>query len=509
MIKNTSDNTALSSAPVSLSELLRAAGGESPDKTAIRLGENLTTFADLEASAAAISNLGIAAGERIAVRIGPKDQLIKTLMGIIRSGAIAVPLDRDEPQQQKSLLLDCGAARVIHDGTLTTATGEFPNVDFLDVADLGSVVAVSPPTLEPECACLMLYTSGTLGRRKGVVLSQANLAATVKYMTGFMKLDNSIVEYVGSPVDHAFGFGRCRAVIANGGTLVLDDAPFSPVRALALIAREGCNSIAMAATGMAMLVEHFGKQLARLADQILWVEVGSVPMRTELMDRLVDLLPNARIVMNYGMSEAQRSTMIDFRAERVHLGAVGRPSPGCAVRTRNDAGEVIWNEPGIVEVAGPHVATGYWNRDDLWQERLSDGWFETDDLGIVDDSGYLTFIGRRDDMINIGGDKISPVEIEHLIEAALGDISFCICAATDPEGLYGEIPVLCIETGDPERTVKEFGWKKRRRQLSSKIPNVMVPQRAVAIEKFPRTGNGKIQRRLLRQDIEGGLCADL
>lgn len=496
----------LPDAPEPLSGKLGTACAAQPERTAILSGDRRTTYAALDDLARAIAGIGIGAGERVAIRVGPKDLLVAALLGVIRSGAIAVPLDRDEPDQQRALVDDAGASLILHDDTLSMAPG---GTAARRVSDLADAPRADVPRIGADAACMMLYTSGTLGTRKGVLLSQANLAATVDYMTAFMGLDGSLVEYVGSPVDHAFGFGRCRAVICNGGTLVLDDGAFSPIRALSLIEREGCNSVAMAATGMSMLVEHFPKQLARLGDRIRWVELGSVPMRTELMERLVDLLPNARIVMNYGMTEAQRSTMIDFRAERGRIGSVGRASPGCAIRTRDSAGKVVTGEPAVVEVAGPHVAMGYWGRDDLWSERMDGGWFETDDLGIVDGEGYLTFIGRRDDMINIGGDKISPVDIEHRIGPELADAVFTVCAIADPAGLYGEVPALCIETDAPEEAAAAIDWQRRRRELAKGMPDFMVPRCVFAVDRIPRTGNGKIQRRALRRRIETGDCTEI
>lgn len=492
-----------------VAELLRSATLAYAQKTAIRIDDRAVTYQDLEDTARQIAALDVASGDRVALRIAQKDAFISTSMGIIRSGAIAVPLDRIESEQQTALIEDSMPSVIIHDDSLALDRNAFPSVRFMDVSKLSEAGGKAPAPVSPDDPCLMLYTSGTLGTRKGVLLSQANLAATVRYMTDFMGLDDTLVEYVGSPIDHAFGYGRCRAVLASGGTLVLDDQDFNPIRALTLIEREKCNSIAMAATGMAMLVEHFSRQLAKLGDQIRWVELGSVPMRTELMDRLVDLLPAARIVMNYGMTEAQRSTMIDFRAERTMLGTVGRASPECAARVRGETGDSVTDTPGVVEVAGPHVALGYWGREDLWHERLTDGWFETDDLGSIDAQGYITFIGRRDDMINVGGDKISPVEIEHLIGPRLGDTTFCVCATNDPNGLYGETPVICIEYAGSDPAGELPDWKTLRQDMAATVPANMLPQRAVAVETLPRTGNGKIQRRLLREKIEAGACTEI
>lgn len=467
------------------------------------------TYRDLENIARRIAGLNVPPGKRIAIRVQRKDDFIAAALGVIRSGAIAVPIDRDEAKEQAALMDDCAPSVVLHDSSLNLDPAAYQAIKFVSVAELQTTPERDPPSLAPESPCLLLYTSGTVGTRKGVVLTQANLAATVRYMTKFMGLNEDLVEYVGSPIDHAFGFGRCRAVLVSGGTLILDEQPFSPMRALALLTGEKCNSIAMAATGMAMLVEYFSKRLRLLGNQIRWVELGSVPMRAELMHRLVDLLPQGRVVMNYGMSEAQRSTMIDFRAEKAKLGTVGRASPGCNVRVRDEEGKSVTGQPGVIEVKGPHVAESYWGRESLWQERMSDGWFETDDYGSMDADGYITFIGRRDDMINIGGDKISPVEIEHRIGSYFRDTTFCVCAASDPDGLYGEVAVVCVEKGDNETDRSAINWKSLRRKISETVPPHLVPRRAVALASLPRTGNGKLQRRQLRQHIDAGTCDEL
>ncbi len=182
---------------------------------------------------------------------------------------------------------------------------------------------------------------------------------------------------------------------------------------------------------------------------------------------------------------------------------MGRAAPGNALRVcDDDGGELPSGTTGTVEVSGPHVAAGYWRNQGAWLERFRDGWFQTDDAGWLDGEGYLHFVGRRDDLINCGGEKLSPISIEQRLDKHLALSTFCICSITDPDGIFGEVPVLCIEGEMPDG----FDWPALRAALAGDLAPSETPRRVVSLPAFPRTGNNKIQRRALRRMIEAGEC---
>lgn len=488
---------------LSIADLIINSAKMNSEKVAVVCGDRTLSYGEfhqfIRRTQQFLTEKGIERGDRVAVRVTDKLSFIKITFAIMCSGFIAVPLDRTDPEAQEEVIADADPRIVIHDSSLEISPSDHPHRIFaegsnLDLWDEGALSYV-----KPNDYALILYTSGTHGLRKGVLLTHSNLVRTAAYIVDFTGLSSDAVEFVAAPIEHAFGFGRPRCIFAVGGTLVLDPQPFNPIRALAVLGREKCNALSSVSTGYAMLVEYFSDAFAEFRRQIKWMEIGSVPLRKPLIDRLCRLFPHTAIVMNYGMTEAQRTTLINFQSERDWRETSGRASPGLTLRVCNeDRIPLPPNTVGIIEVSGANVAVGYWRNETMWQKRYSDGWFQTDDLGVLNEEGYLRFIGRRDDMINVGGEKVSPVDIEFSMQPCLDDVSYVVCAKSDPAGIYGEIPVLCIEG----ETSESFSWKELRAKLLKKLETKYVPRSAVLIPSFPRTKNGKIQRKKIRELLE-------
>lgn len=472
-------------------------------KTAIIRGERRLSHDTLLTAGNALDRhlrrLGVVPGDRVGLRLSDPADFVMAAAALLRGRAIAVPIDRPTPEEQAFLIADADPHVIIHDDSLSAPADVLAGRRPIPLAELDlAQEAPEPEPPRPDDPALLLYTSGTMGRRKGVVCSQANLAATTDYILAFSGLDDEAVEYVGAMVDHAFGFGRCRSVLAAGGTLVLDDRPFTPLRALALLRRQNCNAMASVSAGYVMLLRHFPDAFAERGKHLRWLEIGSMPLPADLMAELCETCPHALVMMNYGMTEAQRSTLIDIGRESGKRGSVGRAAPGTAVRIVDEQTGACLPPytPGAIEVSGPHVVPGYWRNEEAWRARFRDGWFRTDDVGQLDAEGYLWFIGRRDEMMNVGGEKLSPVDIEERLRPLL-DRPYCVCAAGDPQGVYGDIPVLCIEEASAETD-----WPALRAAATRLLPPSWVPKAAVTLRALPRTATGKVQRKHLRRLIE-------
>jgi long-chain acyl-CoA synthetase len=494
---------------ITLPDMIDAAAARRPDKAALISGERRVTYGEIGAFAGAVASIlrsrGLAAGDRVAIKAGNKIDFLRGVIGAMASGAVAAPIDEAGAAGQAALIDHLEPRFVLHDGSLSVDPGAFADCTFLvfdDIDALASQVPSSPTRVtDSESIALILHTSGTEGGRKGVMLSHANLSASTQAINQFMGVTADIVEVVTAPVDHAFGFGRCRCVLAAGGTVIADEGLFNPLRVLASLRRHEANALSSVSTGIAMLVGHMADALAECAAHVRWMEIGSLPLGQAAVDWLCATFPEARIAFNYGMTEGMRSTLVDLVGETAGRDSVGRAAPGCAVRVCGENGETLApGTAGTIEVSGPHIAVGYWRDASAWAARIEDGWFRSDDIGTLDAAGYLRFIGRRDDLINCGGEKLSPTDIELSIQPHLTAIPFCVLGICDPAGLYGEVPALCVEGDWPA----EVDWQTLRTSLAEVLPGAFVPRVAAAVPTFPRTGNGKVRRRDLRSRIESG-----
>ncbi|HKO90150.1 MAG TPA: class I adenylate-forming enzyme family protein, partial [Polyangiaceae bacterium] len=288
------------------------------------------------------------------------------------------------------------------------------------------------------------FTSGTEGEPKGVLLSHANLADVVERLNSVMGVTEEIREYVGVPVYHSFGFGRCRAVSAAGGRAYLPARGFNPVEINLLLEQDEINAISAVPSLWRVLLQT-GAVQARAAEKVRWIEIGSQSMAASEKRALCTLFPRAKIVQHYGLTEASRSTFLEVdSASEGKLDSVGRALGQVELRIAAD---------GRIQIRGPHVAEGMLIGGARVDPRDAEGWLTTNDRGTLHE-GYLHFAGRSDDMINCGGLKLAPDALEASIAAQLGGSgSFAVCRILDPVRGDG---ILIVATAEALASDQQF-----------------------------------------------------
>lgn len=359
--------------------------------------------------------------------------------------------------------------------------------------------SITPNTGEREGA-MILYTSGTTGEKKGALLSHRNLMQATLNINEFMRIDADICEFVSVPLTHSFGFGRTRCVFCAGGTMVALNRIMNPAVVIQYLEQHRCDALSMVPAGIALFFGRMEPQLRHIGPNIRFIEIGSAPMRRDHKLKLLDMFPNARMCMHYGLTEASRSAFIEFSGERDKLDTVGRSAPHVTISIRDENGRTLKNgETGEIAVRGAHVMEGYWRNEALNLQRFTDeGWFKTGDYGFLDADGYLHLLGRKDDIINMGGLKISPLEVEERILEMYPDYEMCIVGISDPAGIAGEVPVLCYVPQDG----RTLTFDRVQDALSQRLDQHTMPKKLYAVDRLPRTHNGKIIRQELRRLVE-------
>lgn len=337
-------------------------------------------------------------------------------------------------------------------------------------------------------AAQVSFTSGTEGEPKGVVLTHENLADVVARLNSVMRVTSEIREYVGVPVYHSFGFGRCRAVAAAGGRAYLPPRGFNPVEINALLEAGEINAIS-AVPSLWRILLAASVLSTRARSRVRWIEIGSQSMSLAEKHALVALFPEAIIVQHYGLTEASRSTFLEVHATpEPHLDSVGRPIGAVEVRISPD---------GRIMIRGPHVAAQMLIGGKPVDPRDAEGWLVTNDRGELRD-GYLYYLGRADDMINCGGLKLAPDALEASMRQSLGPIGeLAVCRV--PSAMRGD--GILVAVGQGVSASDELLLEAALGAAAAAGVNARDATRLWRVPALPRTDTGKVKRDALSKQF--------
>ncbi|MCR9164861.1 MAG: phosphopantetheine-binding protein [Nannocystaceae bacterium] len=339
---------------------------------------------------------------------------------------------------------------------------------------------------QSDAVAQFLFTSGTEGRPKGVELTHRALFDMVERLNGLMGVTSEIREYVGIPVVHSFGFGRCRAVATAGGRAYLPEHGFDPLEVADLLRKGEINAISAVPSLWRVLLEA-RSMFEDIGEGIRWIEIGSQYMSRDEKIAVRELFPKATIVQHYGLTEASRSTFLEVHdTDGDALESVGKA---------HGEVEVALTDDGRIKIRGPHVARRLWIDGEPKPAVDAQGWYETQDLGSIRE-GFVYFGGRADDLINCGGTKLSPEVLEAHARQVVGPgAQFSISRKPDPmrgDGILISIPHDAgLDVEALRRAVVEAA-QEQGVQARGAIDTMMV-------EALPRTGSGKVQRRKLTE----------
>lgn len=337
-----------------------------------------------------------------------------------------------------------------------------------------------------ESTAQISFTSGTTGKPKGVLLTHHALNDVVERLIEIMEIDSSIREYVGIPVNYSFGFGRCRVVATVGGRFYIPENGFNPLEIRDMLLEGSINAISAVPSlwrALFQCQEIFGDE----TKAVKWIEIGSQYMSRAEKEQLRKIFPQANIVQHYGLTEASRSTFLAIdQTEGEHLESVGKAYGKTQIKLSAD---------NKITIKGPHVAKNLLIGGQTKKNIDADGWHETNDLGDIKD-GYVYYLGRADDLINCGGIKVSPDNIEKLIRETLNIQSgIAVARANDP--VRGDAILVGILKGSElnRQIVKDAAIDAAVKH------NIQSPDAVKIMEfaEFPATATGKIQRKQLTQ----------
>ncbi|MGD0899806.1 MAG: class I adenylate-forming enzyme family protein [Thermoguttaceae bacterium] len=474
---------------------LLALARSEPDRAALATGEgplSYSRFAAVVLSAAErLVRRGLGRGERIVIVGTNRPETAVAYFAVHAAGCVAVPLDPTMPPEAlRWIVEDAGARLVLLDRDISLGV---PCEDLLELVGGNDGGGLGEPACRLDDVADLLYTSGTTGRKKGVVLTHRQIAQAAVNIQAFVQSRPGDVEIMPIPLAHSFGLGRLRAMAVAGNTLVLEPGLRNAAGTLQRLLDLRAAGIAMVPAGFELMVRLTKDALAAAAGHLRYVEIGSAAMRIELKRHLMAMLPKTRICHHYGLTEASRATFLEYHADEPKLDSTGRPSPNVQVAVCDEQGrQVSAGGDGEICVRGGMVMKEYWKQPALTRETLRDGWLRTGDWGRQDADGYLYLAGRQSDLINVGGMKASPEEIEEAINSHPAIVESACLGAPDPQEITGECVKACIVTRSEVSDQQLVQW------LRGRIEEYKVPRLWERVDRIARTPSGKIRRQLMR-----------
>ncbi len=495
-----------------VNRILRLAEDQ-PDKLAVAFKKEQLTFRGLADKMISIGNHlaavnGVKQGDRVLFTALSKPEMAAAYLGIQYCGGVAVFVDKNSTfESAVKIYDDAGAILFLTDKPMKDNTG---NMNVFSLRQLYEAdfpkryLEYSMP--EPEEMAELLFTTGTTGTPKGVILTYKAVYHILSNTIEGIGISADEILLLPLPLNHSFALRVLRAVLYRGASVVLQNGfAFAKEIENNRIAYH-CTALAAVPASMEILRGQMQDKFEEIMRGFRYIEIGAGSLTMEQRKRLTKQLPDTVLYNTWGSSETGGALFLNVSEAADHpvrIGAVGKPLSCVEVKVLDESGREMSSDarhPGRMALKGDMQMAGYWNREELTKETLRDGWLLTSDMVYTDDEGYVYMLGRADDIINVGGEKVSPIEVEN-IAGQYEAVRECACIGVlDPKEVLGQVPVLFVVVKDAAFT--EAGIAKF---LSNHMERYKLPQHYILLPELPRNRMGKIDRKELHKiwDAQG------
>ena len=504
--------------PFLLQDRLLSGAERHSAKEAIVAPDRSGSYAELAgealALARALQDLGLERGGRVAIQLDNSWACAVSVFATLIAGGVFVLVNPQvKPDKLSFILDDCEATALVaeqrlaqaylaeigHNGNkrpLVIARGEPGDGTFsLEELLAGTAPLPLPTATIPLDLAALIYTSGSTGQPKGVMMTHQSMVFAAESISRYLRLDGHDRILCFLPLAFDYGLYQLLMSVHVGATLLVERSFTFPPRVLELARRERATVFPGVPTVYATLLS------TALREEIVLPGIEAITntaaaLPPDHVSRLRKIFPNARIYLMYGLTECKRVAYLEPGLIESKPGSVGKAIPGTeafvltATGERAKAGEV-----GILHVRGPHVMQGYWRRPEQSAEMLRESELAgermlcTQDWFRSDEDGFLYFVGRSDDIIKTGGEKVSPVEVESALCAIEGVAEAAVVGV--PDELLGEA-ICAYLVLEPGVELEESDVKRLAR---ARLESFMVPARVVFVSELPRTDTGKVRKK--------------
>ena len=502
-----------------------------PEQLAVVDGHHRYTYKELEGRTAklkeSLKKFGVKKGDRVALLLLNDFRYLELIYGITALGAIAVPLNTRFSLEENAFVLNDAGVEVLYvnkeflplvdelkkrasgvqhvilseDRDAPELAGHATVLSYEAVLDEESVEALVYDDVQEDDVAGLFYTGGTTGRSKGVMLTHKNLLANALHVALNFEYQASDIYLHTAPMFHLADQASTFAVTLTGGTHTVV-RQFAPKAVLQVIEKEQVTAVMLVPTMVNMLLhsadfDHYDTTSLRL---ILY---GASPMSTELLKKTMTMLPTTRLIQAYGMTEASPIlTLLNWRdhilngtkEEEKRLASCGKPVQFIEMKVVDEEGnEVPVGHVGEFIARGPNLMKGYWNLPEETSKALRDGWYFTGDMGYKEADGFYYVVDRAKDMIISGGENVYSVEVEQALSTHPAVLECAVFGA--PHEQWGEVVLAAVVLKqDMDASAEEI-----LAFIRPKISNYKLPKSIEFLAELPKSGAGKILKRVIRE----------
>ena len=501
-----------------------------PQRTAIVFDGKRFSFQELEERvnklANALAGMGVRAGDRIASMQVNCNENIETYFAAAKLDAVYVPFNfRSRPEEIEYMINDSKPKILITGERYVSMVDDIKEnlngVDGFVVMDDASVegwesyeqlLSTSSgedmyPMGDEDDLTMIMFTAGTTGSPKGVMLSHNSFASYLLANVSPPDLESEEKNILTVPLYHIAGIQAVMAAIYGGRTLIIQ-RQFEPVEWMTLVQEEKANRAMMVPTMLKMLMEHQEFEKFDLSTLEV-ITYGAAPMPLEVIKKAISKFPGTFFINAFGQTEtAATITMLppedhilegseeEIEKKLNRLTSIGKPLSDVEVRIVNEnGGEVDVGETGEIVAQGPRLMKGYWNQQEATTEALRGGWLYTGDLGYFDEDGYIFLSGRAKDFIKRAGEMVSPEEVEQVLHSHPSIDEAAIIGVPDVD--WGE-RVRAIVVAKIGATIDK---EEVMAYCKDRMASFKKPESVVVVEELPRNPLGKVLKRVLREEF--------
>lgn len=475
-------------------------GRDEKDKIAIIANDRKITYEQLSClirkAASFLKSKGVNKGDKVILEASPSIEFIGFYFATHLLNAVSVPIDIIFSENQFEEI------RLLTDSKLIiTFQKKFSSTVLIEQDSLDDYEEIIECLVPIKSEADILFTSGTTGKPKGVVLSHLSMRRGAENIIEGSEMLKDTINLVGVPIHHSFGLGTVRALLLNKATVVFVNG-FSSLKLIKqTYDKYHCNALSIVPSALNIINEFCKGRLDLLFSSLRYFEFGSASISEKMMHQLRTQFPHTKIFASYGSTESPRTMYVDLSCYPYKINTIGRPLKNVSVSIIDDNFKEIESSKekiGRVCFKGEMNSLRYWKNEEETNLVFRDKFYFSNDLGYIDEDGFVCLVGRVNEILNIGGKKISTSKVEEIVNSCKGVKESACIGVKKENNILGEAPYVFVVLENHIQLTEEV-----IQNAFIQSNNLYIkPEKVIFVQSLPLNRIGKVDKNLLKERLK-------